>query len=72
LAEGEEAAPILLQLNVGMTLIDSTGRQAYQEWLYERVLSGPTQIFLPTIAGPGSGGEEPVGSERLYLPAVNR
>lgn len=72
LEEGQQAPPRLLQLNVGMTLTDSTGRQAYQAWLYERILSSPTQIFLPTIAGPGSGGEEPTGNERIYLPSVSK
>ncbi len=40
----------VLQINVGMTLTDKTGKQAYQSWLYEVELSSsPTQLFFPFI-----------------------
>ena len=40
----------VLQINVGMTLTDRTGKQAYQGWTYEQVLdSVPTQLFFPFI-----------------------
>ncbi|MBP7963652.1 MAG: hypothetical protein KA003_16825 [Caldilineaceae bacterium] len=40
----------VLQINVGMTLTDRTGKQAYQSWLYEQVLDSiPSRIFLPLI-----------------------
>ena len=71
--EGAEASsPTLLQLNVGMVLTDSTGRQAYQEWIYERVLDVPSTLYLPNISAFSEGGQVPDDSNWLYLPIVSR
>ena len=71
--EGAEASsPTLLQLNVGMVLTDSTGRQAYQEWIYARVLDVPSTLYLPNISAFSEGGQVPDDSNWLYLPLVSR
>jgi hypothetical protein len=73
--ESEEitgTAPLLLQINLGMTLIDSTGRQAYQDWIYEQMLTGPTQLYLPAILRTIADPETPTGNEVIYLPTVHR
>jgi hypothetical protein len=62
----------LLQINLGMTLIDSTGRQAYQDWIYEQMLTGPTQLYLPAILRTIADPETPTGNEVIYLPTVHR
>jgi hypothetical protein len=46
--EGEVITP-LLQINVGMTLADTTGRQAYQSWVYEQEGGKPSALAVGTF-----------------------
>lgn len=59
----------VLQINVGLTLTDRTGRQAYRSWPFEMVLpSGPIRIFVPFVAYQ----PEPAADRKVYLPLISR
>ncbi|MBX3000053.1 MAG: hypothetical protein KF893_16145 [Caldilineaceae bacterium] len=64
--ETEEITP-LLQINLGLTITDSTGRQDYRNWTYEQLLRSG-EIYLPFIFNQGAV----VSEHFLYLPALSR
>lgn len=65
--EETEVITPLLQINLGLTITDSTGRQDYRNWTYEQSLQSGA-IYLPFIFSQSA-----VVTERfLYLPALGR
>ncbi len=68
--ESEVITP-MVQINVGLTLTDATGQQAYQSWVYEQVLSGPTKFYLPSIFHNSGQAETPTSDLFIYIPILN-